>query len=311
MLQYSLLRYTTFLIAAALPFVGRIGIDGKLVIIAMTVTHYFLAVPYSRKQVSHVLTKRDSSIKLLVLVGLAAFFSFVKVDNLLLYLFGFHYVFSEVYLFHQRFFGQLGSQLRLLRASSICFNLTVYFLTVQKESFGFPALIQTSLVALSSAATIALCVFLFKLRNTLTRKQWLTAASFESFSLVLLAVSLLIGEIPLLTFVFYHVLFWLCYPTYCFWESGRYRNISIYLAQNITLFTVLMLLSPKLGFPIHLSMAQYGFVFYAGSLFHILTTLSLSNAQPEFLTRFFNSSLLQDSNNTGQVSTIRSVVMAK
>jgi|AGTN01.3.fsa_nt_gi hypothetical protein len=301
------------MIAAILPSLSILGGSGtplNAFIVPLTVTHYILSVPYSKKQISEVLKKRDSTVKLLVLFALAIYCSNVKIDNFLLYIFGFHYVFSEVYLFHQRFFGQLQSQLKLLRISSICFNLTVYY-AVQKGPFHSFPLGHILLTAAMVASAIGVCVCLFRLRGTLTRTQLATCLSFESFSLVLLAVAHFVGPIPLITFVFYHVLFWFSYPSYCFWQQGKYRHLAVYLAQNAVLATALMLISPGLGLPFHLSPEQYGYLFLAGSIIHILTTLSLSTAQPAFLTRFFNSTLAQETSKPGLLTTSRPAVSAK
>ena len=210
-----------------------------------------------------------------------------KVPGLLFALFGIHYVFSEVYLMYENVLPNRWKDTRALRVSSIVCNTFVYFASIRAPLFNHAHRMEF-FNWFGYVVTAAIFVYhLLKIRKSLTREQMLHACAFETLGLAFVITGIM-HPISIANFIFYHVLFWVLYPSWKMIEFRQTRALAVFLGSNFALTALFMLLAPYSPLPYHLTQAQWMRIFSAGALVHIIISLGMTNAQPAWITRIFH-----------------------
>lgn len=244
-------------------------------------THYFLALVYSRKQLKQAFGNVYAA---LVFVGLVlAAILLYQVGTPAVLVFAAHHVFNEVYLLRQVVPLRDDPDAKAFRISSILLNFCIYFVVLRRNpalAFLNNGFLWVALVA----SYAAFFYFLRRLKRGLRPSQLIDLCAFEVFGVLLVVVSLYI-RIEFLFLVFYHVLFWSVLPIPKFAKKGkgtllRYGALTFVVTALFLLFSPLGILKPSVY---QLWADQFNFWTYM----HVVLSLALSSAQPEWITRWF------------------------
>lgn len=285
--SYLILRVVAFLVSVILPvfFFARYELFAAFAI-PLTIAHYSLAFPYSKKYLANVVKTPQTRLKFALLTASAFALCTIKVPFLMFVTFAFHHVFSEVYIMYENVLPKLWSQTKALRIASIVSNLFGYFAAVRPARKLFPSL-EYFLYAGYAIATVFFLFQLYKMRKTLTREQLINSTIFETLVLAFVVAGML-RPLPPSIFIFYHVIFWLFYPSYKMLAVKQWKPLSIFLGANAAITIVFMLLSPLSPLPIKMTSEQMIGLFTYGALFHIIMSLAMTSAQPAWITRLFH-----------------------
>lgn len=265
------------------------------ILVPLTLTHYILAIPYSRRPLGMVCSAPVPSAKLGCLAAFATLLYLAKPSKGLQFVFGFHHVFSEVYLLHENVLSNLRNEATAMRTASVLFNLFAYFIATGTSVRAYPQIQFFLWVGLTISAAANL-FFLMRLRPLLTRRQLFEILAFELLPLGFIAVAMLTKPINVSMIVYYHVLFWVFYPCLKMFARKQFKSIGVYMGWNALLLSILLIWAVGVVPGFKMSGQLKGFFFTFGSYFHIFTSLSLTTAQPAFLTKFFNPKLFASSN---------------
>lgn len=244
-------------------------------------THYVLAFIYSRQQLKQVFGNTYSS---LTFIGLI-------VASILLYqaglpavlVFSAHHVFNEIYLLRRVVPLEDERDAKAFRLSSILLNFCIYFVVLRHNRHVAFMNVPFLWVALA-AGYAAFFYFLWRLKKRLRASQLIDLCAFEVLGVLLVVASLYV-RIEFLFLVFYHVLFWSVLPIPKFAKKGkgtllRYGALTFAITAIILLLSPVGILKPSVY---QLWANQFNFWTYM----HIMVSLALSSAQPEWITRWF------------------------
>lgn len=283
--SYLALRIISFLVVVGFSFLLP-GI-AWMAMIPLAIAHYILAIPYSRELIGNALRRPSTALKFFGLIGLSILLSIPQIPGLIFLTFSFHYAFSEVYLMCENILPRLWKETRPLRIASLLFNISVYFAATRVPMLGSQQLCDTINY---SSCTIFMCtivLLLFKLRHLLTRNQIIQVCAFESLG-VLFALVGLVQPMPVTGFIFYHVVFWLFYPTSKMIQFKKTKSIIVFAAANILLAALVVLLAIFSPLKQEMTNTLINEVFRIGALFHIFASFGTTTAQPAWITRFFH-----------------------
>jgi hypothetical protein len=285
MSMLSIVRIAAFLITAALAAWIQRPREFAAFVATLTLAHYALAMIYSRRQIANVIGKPRPRIYA-GLLSVASVLIFVTGIIRVKVLFLPHHVFNEIYIGKKELFKGKEHSVRWLILSSMLLNTALYCTITGLNQWGYwlCGLNLTPLLLILSAGWFGVC--LFQLRHTLPRRSICDAIVLEGLT----AFAAFAGnfvEVSVYHIVMYHITFWAIYPLAKMWNPDRPRPASIYVAVNVVAVAFVFAISPIVGLPWHMSSSMLYQQFIFWSIFHIIISLSLSNAQPEWLTRFF------------------------
>jgi hypothetical protein len=258
--------------------------DWAWIAVCVAFAHYFLSLLYSQRQIRCVFSRPASLPPLagLALGGTALYLA----DFPLVIYFAFHHVFNEVYLL-ERAVGPSddAEAAKALRTSGAVLNFFIYFVLLRDLS----ELKFVNQQFLFGGLAVSYGVFFYNLHRlgrSMKTSALVDNCIFEIIGLFLIGASFFFGFI-LLHLVFYHVVFWGLYPIPKMWRQ-RTGEIWRYVGMNAVLTLFFLLLSP-LGFGglygAHLIfLRQFGL----WSFIHITASFALSNAHPNWITRWFD-----------------------
>ncbi|HIA51217.1 MAG TPA: hypothetical protein EYN91_03890 [Candidatus Melainabacteria bacterium] len=294
--SYLILRFVAFIVAVLVPMTFiRYELFAAFAI-PLTIAHYTLAFPYSRKYLVDVVKRPQTTLNFALLTAGAFTLCTLKIPYLMFVSFGFHHVFSEVYVMYENVLPKLWSETKALRMASLISNLFAYFAAVGAVRRAVPHL--EGFLYSGYAIFTALFIYqLFRLRKTLTREQMLNASIFEMLGLTFVIAGAIRPLSPS-TFIFYHVIFWLFYPSSKMIAAKQLKPLAIFLGANAAITILLMLLSPLSPLPIKLSGAQIIGIFTYGALFHIIMSFAMTSAQPAWITRIFHPGFTREGKST-------------
>jgi hypothetical protein len=272
--SHTIMRVVAILGVVALTM-SPAGFYQSLLLLANT--HYFLALIYSKRQIANALSGVSRAIPLLITITAAAFLMPQLRANLIFY-FGVHHVFTEVYLLQREVHSGQIAETKWLRFWALVFNFFLYLSVVHDHARNLP--LEQLLVGLSLSG-VGYFASLWSLRKRLTLRQIIDTSAVELISFGLLALSFH-TKIQLIHYVAYHVIFWAIYPVPKAMKNGKLKS---YLALNALILSVVWLLSP-LG-PVHTAVQVWTRIFLTLSVVHISMSFALSSAQPGWLNRLF------------------------
>jgi hypothetical protein len=285
--SYLILRVISFLIAVCVPLFLFHKLAFSAFVIPLTLAHYFLALPYSKKYVANVMKRRSTSLYFMALIAFAFTLSSIDNEKLLVVFFGVHYVFSEVYLMYNNVLPNRWKDTRALRVSSIVCNTFVYLAALRSSFFNHNPQAE---IFNWIGYVVSACVFVYhllKIKKSLTREQLVHCCAFEILGLAFVIAGIM-HPIPVLSFVFYHVLFWVLYPSWKMIEFKQTRSLVVFLGSNIVLTGLFALIGPYSPLALHLNWQQWYRLFSVGALVHIVISLAMTTAQPAWITRIFH-----------------------
>lgn len=286
--SYLILRLFSFLFAVAIPLFFFKPMAFAVFSMPLTIAHYFLAVPYSKKYVVDAMKRPSTATYFMLLIGASVLLASLENPTLLFIAFGIHYVFSEVYLMFENVMPKLWSQTKLLRVASIVCNTFVFFASTRSPHFGHK---HEAELFYWSGYVISACVYgylLFSHRKFLTKEQMTNVCAFESLGVAFVVMGL-IHPVNLANFIFYHVLFWIVYPSWKMISYKQTKPLMIFVSANIILTGLIVMVSPYSPLPVHCFTQFEFFQFFTwGALVHIVISLGTSAAQPAWITRLFH-----------------------
>lgn len=285
--SYLILRIVSFIIAFCVPIFFVSPMVFGAIAVPLTITHYFLAIPYSKKHIVNVMKRRSTSAYFMALIAGSLILASAKDQNLLFFMFGIHYVFTEVYLMYDNVIPNRWKDTRALRIASIICNLFAYFAAIRTPWLHHSQELDTFIWA---GYAVSACVFayqLLRIKSSLTRGQIIQACVFEALGLALVILGRF-HPIYVTSFIYYHIIFWILYPSWKMIEFKQIKPLAIFLSSNIVLCVLFMMVSPFGRQPIHLNFAQWGMLFSGGALVHIIMSFGMTTAQPGWITRIFH-----------------------
>lgn len=286
--SYLILRILAFALTVFCPvLMGDYALFAFLGI-PLTITHYLLALPYSKKHIVSFMSRPSTAIRFLVLAAIGVALAIYRFPYGLFMLFGIHYVFSEVYVMYENVMPTLWNRTRALRVASIFCNICAYVAAIRPNPLKFPSH-QLDLFCYA-AYVVSACFFvyqLFKVKGVLNRDQTIQACLFESLGLAFVIAGMM-HPLQTMSFIFYHVVFWVFYPCSKMIEFKQPKALAIFLGSNIALTLILILLMPKTPFFFHLTGHQFNLLFTMGAIIHIVISCAMTTAQPAWITRIFH-----------------------
>jgi hypothetical protein len=276
----------------------------------LTIAHYLLAVPYSKKYVDDAMKRPTSGTLFMLLIATSVALAWINVPTMLFIAFGIHYVFSEVYLLYENTLPNQWKNTRAIRMASLVCNSFVYFASTRYPTYGHRPQMELFFWTGYVVSACVLTYLIFKARRSLTKDQLMNVFAFESLGLAFVIMGL-IHPVSLANFIFYHVVFWLLYPCWKMTSYKQTKPLMIFLGANISLTALIVLLSPYSPLPYHWLSREEFFQWYSwGALVHIIISLGMSTAQPGWITRLFHPDFerRQKCISPNQVITVRDTV---
>jgi hypothetical protein len=242
----------------------------------LTIAHYGIAIVYSKRQLSGACSSLMRAIPLLITVAASLFVP--QLGVYLLYYFGVHHVFTEVYLLQREVHAGSRVETKWLRFWAILFNLSLYLAILHRSPKSLPIEFCLGAVAVTGVFYFAT---LYMLRNRFSLRQVLDTSAIELLSFAVLALSFNI-KVTIMSYVAYHILFWAIYPIPKLIKSGKLFE---YLGWNV-LFTGASWFFSPLGLMPTNPQAWHQF-FINTSVLHISSSFALSSTQPGWLNKLF------------------------
>lgn len=276
---HAMLRVGSILAIVVFAALSPRSGGGFIFLICLAISHYLLALIYSRKQISRMLGHARARWAFLGLV-LAAAALYQSRFSLVLY-FGIHHVFNEVYLLRRVVRLDEGADARALRVSSLLLNFCLYFVLLRHHrelAFLNAGLLWAAL----GVGYAAFFYYLLRLRAGLKVSELIDISAFEVLGLLLVAASFYV-RMDFLSVVLYHVFFWTLYPLAGLAKQGGGRVVR-YGAWTFAVLALCLFLSP-LGV-VEFSAQQWFEQFRFGTFLHITLSFALSSAHPVWITRW-------------------------
>lgn len=274
-------------IASALIVVGAISLGSRnlqLIFFVALLVHYVLALVYSRRQIRTAFSNWRSATGMLALI--AASIVAYKTNLIpLVVLFGIHHVFNEVYLVYnkqnERSYPGMNDRMRRL---ALVLNFFIYFAMVrQAPEVSF--INGPALFAGLAVSYVAYFACLFAQRRVLPLSRLVECSGLEIMSLLVIGATFFTC-VNFTLIVFYHGTLWFFYGFQKLWKHNRF-SATRYLGLNLAVFAAIAMITPLGHLPWQLSFDNLVTLFAFSSMFHILTSLGLSEAQPRMITEFF------------------------
>jgi hypothetical protein len=249
-------------------------------VFSIIITHYFVALIYSRRRVVRSSQRPRTLVPLLGLT-LGSWFLYRDQVSLVVY-FGVHHVFNEVFWPASQPPTDRGF-VRVLQGVRVALNACLYLAILRRH----PDLAWLDMGWLGVAIVPLIGVYLVLLVRLASILGWsaiVDLASLEGLSLLVLA---LIDNVALKQVVLYHVLFWGFMPVRQMLQRGD-GSAARYGLLNAALVGIQLFISP-VG-PIGGLMTFWYQEFYLGAYVHISLSFALSSANPGFLIRWLQTS---------------------
>jgi hypothetical protein len=279
----SLIRIVSFALT-----IGVAALAGKHfseVVAIIATVHYVVALVYSKRQLRNALSKPVAAALTgaLSLSSVAMYLAKIKVS----FVFAPHHVFNEVYIEKSELFRGKENQVKWFIWSAVFLNAALYF-AILGQGAATDVLIYSPSVTtpwLAVGAVLFLAA-LIGIRSVLTPRLLLSACTLE----LLAVAAIVIGQHSKITIwhiVMYHITMWGLYPLYKMWKPGNLRPACNYVGLTVALLVVSWLTSSLSILPWHMTKVFMREQFFLLSLFHIMSSVFLSKAQPEWIWRIF------------------------
>jgi hypothetical protein len=242
----------------------------------LAVTHYAVALVYSRRQLAAACSSAPRALRLLSAVAVGVVVQQWNVP--LLFYFGVHHVFSEVYVLQRPAYAGREPGTGPLRFWAILFNLCLYLAIAHQSPGNLPLNVLLAALAVTAGGYAA---SLWQARRRITARIAIESCAFEVLSLGLLALSFY-TVIDVRHFIVYHVVFWGLYPVPRFIQT---RRLGSFVGWHVLLLPALWWWSPS-G-PMPAPAWAWDRLFILSGYLHISISFALSSAQPAWLNRLF------------------------
>ena len=280
--RHTTLRVASILVTALVAGLCSDSATWKSLVFSLGFSHYFMALYYSKHQVTRVLGQSMSYLPLAIVLA-AGGLLYWRDFSLVMY-FAIHHVCNEVYLLKYSSRVEAHPEMTRLRTSSLFLNLFIYLVILQDHRelrFLDPGLLFSGL-ALSAVTFV---YFLTRVRSSMTRHELIDASAFELIGFLLIGLSFFV-QITFLQIVFYHFVFWIFFPMEKIRSRGNGEFVR-YLGLTAGLTALFVSLSP-VGFaqyPLYQSLFFTQFMLW--SYIHITISYALSSSHPDWITRWF------------------------
>lgn len=291
--------YSMRLWAIVIAMLAAIGLHDDVVwqsaVTSIGFGHYLLSIWYARSRLSGLTRDRGTALATLgAVVGGSLFYA---VGFPLIIYFAAHHVCNEAYITSGISDRLQQDRRRQLRATAIVLHTVLYF-TLLRSEFA-TVFVRRGYIASAAemlrppvyffvplmAAYAAYFLALFRVRKDLDRRSLAELSIVEIAGLGLLAVSFL-SPIRFLDVVCYHFVFWWFFPASKLAQRGRWA-VTQYAGWMAALVGATFLLSPAVlpDYPFKDSMYLRQFLLW--SHIHITSSYFLSNANPQWIRRWF------------------------
>ena len=254
----------------------------KSVVFSVGFGHYFMALLYSKRQISQVLGQTYSYLPLAaVLIAGTALYQY---EYPLVIYFAVHHAFNEVYVLDHPIAGKNSSELKGFRASGIFLHLFVYFL-ILRDRPDLQFLDTRFLLIGLAVSSLSFIYFLNSIRGSMKISEMIDHCSFELIGLFLATVSFFI-EITFMQIIFYHFMFWILYPMPRVLKRGR-SELLRYFILTLVITVPFIMVSPLGIYSYDLYTSPFFAHFMMWSYLHITISFALSEAHPSWITYWF------------------------
>ncbi|MFA6064104.1 MAG: hypothetical protein WC736_16055 [Gallionella sp.] len=257
---------------------------------SLAFAHYALALWYAKGKVMSVASQPYSwapAIGVMV-IGLG-FYHYAY--SLLIY-FGVHHVFNEVYLAKRHLRLPEDARGHRFLLSAVVVNSLIY--AVALRHYREIAWIDPHLLFVCLAFAYGFfCASLYQILPQLNRRSLFDGCVFELMGALLVVVSLF-TPISLLQIVLYHFLLWAINPLAGFVKRGKQALLTYVVLSIVLIGGFLSLSAVGMGDDRFMKYYEWQFIFW--SYIHITASFILSDAQPAWITSWFQprKSSLQD-----------------
>ncbi len=280
------LRLFSVAITIAIFWIAPSEEASRALVYSIAFGHYLIALWYSKKRILRI-TSQPASYPALLLIALVGYLAYANTFSLVIY-FAVHHAFNESYILNfsngtsaSRESGDLNN----LRLSAVFFNFFVFLATLRNHPDLY-FLNSAFLIVGVISTSIPFLFFLSRLKNVFTRAEMVRACAFEMMGLVILAVSFY-TPITFIQVVCYHVVSWVFFPLYRMIKAAP-GKITEYALLTAGVTFIFILLSPLGVRRYELNDSFFKQQFFLWSYLHITFSFVFSDAQPEWITRWFN-----------------------
>ena len=309
---HAILRLTSILVVVLIRWFCSSAEDEVVwvaIVMSLGLGHYLLAIVYSQRQIIQSFSQPASAVPLLILLLLGSTLYLPVIGAarvlptyrqiVLLFFFGLHHVFNEVFLTSRLITPQHYARTWLYRTNGVVLHLLLYFFLLRNDPILRLTFYDISLEsarhlvnALFAGLIVSYLVFFFSLyqmRRYLRGARWIDACAFELGAVALIVISFGRYRFEFLDIVCYHFIFWVIYPATKLWSQGR-GPLLRYVLWTVALTGGLLLVSPIGVVPYKYGLDRPSFYseqFTLWSFIHITGSFAMSNANPWWIVRWF------------------------
>jgi len=258
-----------------------------LLLSALGLGHYVMSAIYSRGTVIGYLKNTSQLVAFGMLIVLSLFLTFFEWPGLI-FLFGIHHVFTEVYAPNTFYPNETLLQNKRLLFLRYFFHSFSYVLVVQAIMGNHIKVLRLEILGL---ALIAITYLLFLIQSKISTHTKKDIVAAEIIFLLFVAFSFWTSQ-GFLGLLFYHFIFWFYFPIHKIKRSGL-ASVRTYVLKTAGITTVI---GSALYYADSQNMREYNFIRTSQSLYylklfsyiHIMTALALSKMNPRFIQEIFS-----------------------
>jgi len=245
--------------------------------------HFYISLIYSSRQIKTVINQPFGSL-VFVFILLISGSILYSIKFPLVWFFGIHHAFNEVYLLDQTISPKDGLRIKALRTSGVFLHSSVYFF-VLRENHDMTYFNPGLLFLIMILAFAAFFISFYKSKQNFNSSEIIDNCAGEVF-LILPVVASFFFNIQFLHVVLYHFIFWWFYPLPKIIRSEK-KQLLRYLGITTFFLFAFYIWSP-LG-PVYYDLKGSAFYthFIHWSYIHITISFALSSANPGWLIRRF------------------------
>lgn len=249
---------------------------------SLAFAHYALALWYSKRKIMNVASQPYSWAPAIGVMAMGLGFYYYYYDSLLLY-FGVHHVFNEVYLVKRHLRLPEDARGHRFLLSAVVVNSLIYAVVLRhyREIAWIDPRLLFVCLALAYGFFFA---SLYQILPRLNRRSLFDGCVFELMGALLVVVSLF-TPISLLQVVLYHFLLWAINPLPGIVKRGK-QALLTYVVLSVVLIGGFLSFS-TVGMGDDRFMKYYSWQFIFWSYIHITFSFILSDAQPTWITSWF------------------------
>lgn len=252
--------------------------------LSLAFTHYFLAIVYSRRQLSAVMAQRRSWTPFAVVVlagaGLYAF-------HVPLYIyFSVHHAFNEAYMPFRSYPAGAKTDEAKWRAAGVVLHLSAIFLMIHGRQLAAGSSPMVAVLVVFLAAFCLYMYYVYRVRGQLNAGELMNLCTLEWLTLVVVGIAL-VYPITIYHVVFYHVAYWTVFPCVGMLKRGGWSSARSYAVLTAVSLAAMYALVHATVWTNYLGVDALYRQFVIWSFVHITLSFATSRAQPGWIRHWF------------------------